>query len=108
MLTSKGDVMSRPSRLIQCDEVTLEHLKGLIVRRTTPSGIVQRAKIIIACINGETVQSIVERLHSSPATVNRWKGRFIEHGLQGIEDRPRSGRPTRIDITFKKAVLQKI
>lgn len=100
--------MSRPSRTVKCDAVTLENLKSLIARRTTPSGIVQRAKIIIACINGETVQSIVERLHTSPATVNRWKGRFIEHGLRGIEDQPRSGRPTHIDLEFKKAVIQKL
>lgn len=100
--------MSRPARVIKCDAATLENLNGLISRRTTPSGIAQRAKIIIACINGETVQSIVERLHTSPATVNRWKGRFIERGLRGIEDRPRSGRPTLIDVEFKKAVLQKL
>jgi hypothetical protein len=40
-------------------EKALDNLKKLVARCTTPSGMVQRAKIILACINGETVQSIV-------------------------------------------------
>jgi transposase len=87
---------------------TLDKLNEFATRRTIPSGMAQRAKIILACINGETVQNIVQRLHTSPATVMRWKGRFIECGLQGIADKPRSGRPTCIDLEFKKAVLQKL
>ncbi len=100
--------MSKKPRIVPCDAITLGKLKELVARRTTHSGMAQRAKIILACIEGETVQSIVNRLHTSPATVMRWKGRFIESGLQGIEDRPRSGRPTHIDLAFKKAVLQKL
>ena len=100
--------MGKRSRIVQCDGVTLEKLKALVARRTTPSGMAQRAKIVLACIEGETVQGIVDRLHTSPATVMRWKKRFIEKGLQGIEDKPRCGRPSHIDLAFKKAVLQKL
>jgi transposase len=100
--------MSKTSRPVSCDLATLEKLKELAARRTTPSGTAQRAKIVLACIAGETVQSIVQRLQTSPATVMRWKGRFLESGLQGIFDKPRSGRPTRIDLEFKKAVLEKL
>ena len=100
--------MSKISRIVPCDEIILEKLKELVARRTTPSGIAQRAKILLACIEGETVQSIVTRLHTSPATVMRWKGRFIEKGLSGLEDQPRSGRPTHLDLRFKKAVLKKL
>ena len=84
--TNKVDTMSKISRIVPCDAVTLSKLKELIARRTTPSGMAQRAKIILACIEGETVQSIVSRLHTSSATVMRWKGRFLEKGLQGLED----------------------
>jgi transposase len=100
--------MSKISRIVPCDAITLEKLKELVARRTTPSGLAQRAKILLACIEGETVQSIVTRLHTSPATVMRWKGRFIEKGLPGLEDKPRSGRPTHLDLGFKKAVLKKL
>jgi transposase len=57
---------------------------------------------------GETVQHIVMSLNTSAATVMRWKGRFIESGLQGLTDKPRKGRPTHLDITFKKTVLAKL
>jgi transposase len=100
--------MSKPSRTVFCDDVALKALKELVARRTAPAGIVQRAKIILACIAGETVQGIVQQLKTSPATVMRWKGRFIESGLQGLFDKARSGRPTQIDLEFKKAVLEKL
>ncbi|MDR0816431.1 MAG: helix-turn-helix domain-containing protein [Desulfovibrio sp.] len=100
--------MSKVSRLIPCDADTLVRLKELAARRTTPSGTVQRARIVLACIAGETVQSIVTRLHTSAATVMRWKGRFIESGLHGLMDKPRTGRPTHLDSAFKKAVLEKL
>jgi len=100
--------MSKTPRKISCDAVTLEKLKELAARRTTPSGTAQRAKIVLACMAGETVQAIVDRLHTSPGTVMRWKGRFLEGGLQGLLDKPRSGRPTQIDLEFKKAVLEKL
>jgi transposase len=38
----------------------------------------------------------------------RWKGRFIESGLHGLMDKPRTGRPTHLDSAFKKAVLEKL
>ncbi|GHU97952.1 helix-turn-helix domain-containing protein [Candidatus Desulfovibrio trichonymphae] len=37
----------------------------------------------------------------------RWKGRFIESGLHGLMDKPRTGRPTHLNSAFKKAVLEK-
>ena len=100
--------MSKQSRIVECDPETLVKLKELVARRTTPSGLTQRAKIVLACMDGETVQNIVKRIHTSPATVMRWKGRFIEHGLPGLSDNPRTGRPTHLDTDFKKAVLEKL
>jgi transposase len=57
---------------------------------------------------GETAQTIVTRLNTSAATVMRWKGRFIESGLNGLTDKPRKGRPTHLDTAFKKTVLAKL
>jgi transposase len=59
-------------------------------------------------MQGKTVQSIADELHTSPATIMRWKGRFIDKGLEGIYDIPRSGRPTIINPAFKKAVFKKL
>lgn len=100
--------MSRVSRVVQCCEETLKKLQELIAKRTTQSGLVQRAKIVLECLKGETVQNIAQNTHTSPTTIMRWKGRFIESGLEGLVDKPRSGRPTHIDLAFKKSVLEKL
>ena len=36
---------------------------------------------------------IVVRLDTSPQVVHRWRRRFFEHRLKGLEDRARRGRP---------------
>ncbi|MDR2123602.1 MAG: helix-turn-helix domain-containing protein, partial [Desulfovibrio sp.] len=81
--------MSKKSRQLPYDADTLAHLEELVARRTTPSGTALRARIVLACSAGETVQSIANSLHVSTATVMRWKGRFIESGVKGLADKPR-------------------
>ena len=51
-----------------------------------------RAKIILACADGGSAASIAARVGSHPRTVERWRGRFLKMGLEGLLDRPRSGR----------------
>lgn len=100
--------MSRTGRMVRCDGDVLAKLRELVARRTTPSGLVQRAKIILACLDGLTAQSIATQLKTSTATVMRWKGRFVELGLAGLADKPRTGRPTHLDEDFKRVVLEKL
>lgn len=61
--------------------------------RTAPARQVERAKVVLAAASGEGVGAIAERFHLSPATVYLWWHRFAEHGLAGLSDQPRGGRP---------------
>lgn len=54
---------------------------------------VVRAKIILLAANGLGNSEIARRLDTSPQLVRKWRKRFSEEGLPGLEDRPRSGRP---------------
>jgi transposase len=54
---------------------------------------VERAKVVLAALEGEGVGAIAQRLHLSPATVYLWLHRYEEHGFAGLEDQSRSGRP---------------
>ena len=42
---------------------------------------------------------------SAVDTVRKWRGRFAERGLAGLEDLPRSGRPRRISEADRAAVV---
>ena len=60
---------------------------------TAPHWEVVRAKIVLLAAEGTSNKEIARRLYTSPQTVSKWRKRFYEEGLGGLEDRPRSGRP---------------
>jgi hypothetical protein len=60
---------------------------------TAPHWEVVRAKIVLLASEGTSNKEIAKRLYTTPQTVCKWRKRFYEDGLGGLEDRPRSGRP---------------
>jgi transposase len=53
----------------------------------------KRAKIVLLAAQGEQNKTIAERLGIDPRQVSRWRQRFVEKRLAGIEkDLPRGGR----------------
>ena len=54
---------------------------------------VVRAKIVLFAAEGMANVDIASRLDTSPQVVHRWRKRFCEQRLKGLEDAPRSGRP---------------
>jgi len=62
--------------------------------RRTPARLVQRASIVLLAAAGQQNAVIAERLHTTSNRVGRWRRRFAERGLAGVEkDLPRGGRP---------------
>jgi transposase len=60
---------------------------------TDPYCSVVRAKIVLAAADGLSNAEIARRLDTSAQVVSRWRKRFAEHGLKGLDDGSRSGRP---------------
>ena len=60
---------------------------------TDPYWRVVRAKIVLLAAEGLANVDIAARLDTSPQVVHRWRKRFFEQRLKGLEDRHRSGRP---------------
>lgn len=52
-----------------------------------------RAKIILLAARGMQNREIAARLDTSPQIVCKWRKRFFEQRLEGLEDAPRHGRP---------------
>ena len=61
--------------------------------RTAPARAVERARIVLLSRYGNSVEEIEQTLGVCPATVRLWLNRFNRHGVEGLADRPRSGRP---------------
>ena len=60
---------------------------------TAPFAEVVRAKIVLLAADGVANTVIAVRLGVDVDVVSRWRKRFFEHGLAGLTDRKRSGRP---------------
>jgi transposase len=73
--------------------------------RTLEARLVERAKIILQCLQGESVSRIAQDLKVRPNTVIDWRRRFESAGLAGLTDRPRSGKPRQYGADFRKKVL---
>ena len=55
--------------------------------------LVVRARIVLLAAEGFTNVDIAEALGVHVGVVSRWRKRFCEEGIAGLNDRPRSGRP---------------
>lgn len=67
---------------------------------------VLRAKMILACAMGKSYDAIQEELDISRPMINKWKGRYKAHGLDGLKDLPRPGKPPIYDEADKARVVQ--
>jgi transposase len=64
--------------------------------RRTPTRLMKRAQIVLMAAQGQQDKTIAEVLGIDPRQASRWRRRFIEQRLAGIEkDLPRGGRKAR-------------
>jgi transposase len=48
---------------------------------------------VLLAAQGQENTEIARRLDTPVQIVSKWRKRFFEHGLLGLEERPRGGRP---------------
>jgi transposase len=88
--------MGRPKTPLLLNPEENAQLQAVAASRSLPHGLVLRAKIILLSASGMSNQAIAARLEVHPVTVSQWRRRFIRHGLQGLHDELRPGRPRSI------------
>jgi len=100
--------MGRPTFPITLSADERAQLKTLTASRTLPAGLVRRARVILLSADGETNQDIAARVDLTPAMVGHWRRRWRDHGLAGLYDAPRSGRPRTHDDDAVAALLDTV
>lgn len=68
-------------------------LKATAAKYASPYRDVMRAKIVLYASQGLSNQEIAARLDLPRQIVSKWRKRFFDQGLGGLEDAPRSGKP---------------
>jgi transposase len=97
--------MARKPPVPACSEKDKRTLELWAHSRTEEARLVERAKIIMGCLEGRSVSGIARGLKIRPNTVIEWRHRFEKEGIQALHDRPRSGKPPHYDAAFRNQVL---
>jgi transposase len=71
-------------------------LQALVRRGKTQTRKVTRARILLHAARGATDAEIVAALGVGQATVERTRRRFVEEGLEALDERPRPGARPRL------------
>lgn len=69
---------------------------------------VLRARIILLAAKGWPNEDIVHELSTNKMTVSKWRRRFAQRGLAGLQDAPRPGRPARLSAEQLNRVLTEV
>jgi transposase len=80
-------------------------VRKLAGARHAPADWITRARIVVASWDGMAVPVIAERLGCHPETVRRRLHRFNAEGIDGLGDRPGSGRRPRISEAERSRII---
>jgi len=65
----------------------------------------KRARIVLLAGAGRSTRSIAQEVGVQPRIASLWRNRFADHGLEGLDDKPRPGKkPTYTKATGKRVL----
>ena len=95
----------RPKAALILTNNERERLDSLAHRSRSSPALARRARIILACAEGSDGKVVARRLHVTPATVSKWRGRFVRDRLEGLFDEPRPGAARKITDALIEHVI---
>lgn len=101
-----GGKISRQATALHCTEDEKLQLKKWGSGAKTEKRLHVRSLVILYCLEGKRNIEIAADLKISRFTVAKWRNRFIEKGLEGLVDSPRSGAPKKYDETLRTKILK--
>jgi transposase len=99
--------MGRYQAVIELTVEEREELTRWSKSRTLPAGDVFKAALILALADGMSYSGIETELNTSRPTIARWKARFEEGRIAGLEGRHQGSRPRKITPAVQARLLKK-
>src|SRR3989475_7794333 len=97
----------RPKQPLILTEEERERLESLAHRARSQPLLARRARVVQACAEGQSNQSVARKLRCSLGMVGKWRGRFLKARLEGLYDEPRPGAPRKVsDAEIEQVVIQ--
>jgi transposase len=99
--------MRRCHRVSELSKEQHEELLRYAQSRTLPAGDVFRARLLLALAEGKSWSQIEVELQTSRPTIARWKRRFEEQGMAGLEPRHKGSESRAATPAVQARVLRK-
>jgi transposase len=64
----------------------------IVLKQTKEARVFRRAQAVREVVKGQRLQTVSDTLHFTYSALRKWVHRFASQGVQGLTDRPRSGR----------------
>lgn len=100
--------MARKATRVEFKDRERETLLRWIRSGKTEQRFVERANIILLVGEGKSTKEIAEKLKTRPARVSKWRRRFAEEGLKGLQDGVRSGRRKKYGEEIERMILRRL
>ncbi len=104
-MVSSSRGRGRPRENVVLSAAEREELERWVRRPTTSNALASRARIVLACAAGGSDLAVAAALGADRNTIGKWRRRYLAHGLDGLVDEPRPGRPRTISDAAVEEVI---
>src|SRR3954449_13329806 len=99
-------LMAAHVRTVNVPETERRELERRARDKGAPARVVGRARIVLLAADGVPGQQIATLVGCAEGTVVTWGGRYAKHGLAGLADLPRPGKPAQLPEALRDRVLE--
>ena len=72
------------------------------IKQTKEARVFRQAQAVRDVVQGRRLQTVSDTLHFTSSALRKWVYRFANPGVQGLVDRPRSGRPPKVTCALEQ------
>lgn len=99
--------MPRAKADLVLSESERAQLSSIARSRSVPAALCDRARIVLACAEGDSNNAVARSLRLHNTTVGKWRSRFVKKRIPGLYDELRPGRPRTVDDERVAGLIRK-
>lgn len=93
-----------PTEHLELSQADYDFLITMTTTGQTAARVFKRATALLELHRGQTLRAVATSLHVSRQSVAQWRDLYQASGLKALEEKPREGRPIRIDGKQRAAI----
>ena len=100
--------MPRVAHPIVLDSQAVGQLTEFVSQQAHNRPLRMRADIVMGASRGATNEEIAAQLQIPAVTVGKWRRAYALHGLDGLRDAPRAGRPRKYEEDVRRTIQTRV